>query len=287
MSKRFDIALKHLLETYPNDWLKLLGIEAKGPVKAIDADMATVSPAADKVFRIPDPNGWLSHLEMQANYKADLPDRLHVGSTLLHRRHRLPVQSVAVLLRPEADGRAMTGVLRKKHPPNRQYLEFHYDVLRVWQLPVESILAGGLGILPLAPLCDDSRPQVRAVVKRMQRRLESETQGKKDASISAAAYVLMGLRYPVDLATELFSGVRAMKESTTYQAILAEGREEGRVEGQVKTLRRVLLDLGEQKFGKPDSKTAKKIESIHEYEKLERLVQRVLNADNWKELLQD
>lgn len=72
-----------------------------------------------------------------------------------------------------------------------------------------------------------------------------------------------------------------MKESVTYQAIL----EEGRAEGQLEAARKLLLDLGEQKFGKPDSKTAKRIKSIHKYKTLERFICRLLDADNWKELL--
>ena len=77
-----------------------------------------------------------------------------------------------------------------------------------------------------------------------------------------------------------------MKESVTYQAIVAEGRAEGREEG-LTAVRKILLHQGEEKFGKPDRKTVKRIESIHDYEQLERLAQRVLHADNWKELLQE
>jgi len=38
----------------------------------------------------------------------------------------------------------------------------------------------------------------------------------------------MGLRYLEELASQLLEGVRNMHESTTYEAILREGREEGR-----------------------------------------------------------
>jgi hypothetical protein len=39
----------------------------------------------------------------------------------------------------------------------------------------------------------------------------------------------MGLRYPTELITRLLEGVQTMKESTTYQAILQEGRIEGKI----------------------------------------------------------
>lgn len=284
MAKPFDVTLKHLLDKYPQDWLQLLGIDHPGPVKAIDADLATVSAAADKVFRL---LGWLLHLELQSSYKSQLPDRMHLGNTVLHRRHKLPVQSVAVLLRPEADGRAMTGVLRKRLPAGKQYLEFQYDVLRVWQLPVETILEGGLGILPLAPLANTQPSQLPAVIKKMKRRLENEVAQDEDASIWTATYVLMGLKYSSVLAAELLRGVRAMKDSVTYQAIVAEGLAEGRAEGEVRAARELLLDLGERKLGKPDRKTTKAIAAIKRYEPLKRLLERLLDVDTWRELLRN
>jgi predicted transposase YdaD len=288
MAKPFDVTLKHLMDKYPKDWLGLLGIDPEGPVKSIDADVSTVSLSADKVYRIA--NKWLLHWEMQSSYMGLLPDRLHLGNTVLHHRHKLPVQSVAVLLRPEADGRAMTGVLHKRHPTGRQYLEFHYDVVRVWQLPLESILVGGLGILPLAPLVDASQPQLPAVVKKMKRRLENEATPDEDASIWTATYVLMGLRYSRQFAAELLRGVRTMKDSVTYQAIveegLAEGRAEGRAEG-LKAMREVLFEMGTKRFGKPDRKTAKLIDSIDELGQLKRLTERILDADDWKDLLRE
>lgn len=156
MDKPFDTTLKHLLEKYPQDWLKLLGIDVKGPVKSLDADMATVSAAADKVLQVKDKRDWLAYLEVQSSYKRNVPDRLLLGNTVLYHRHKLPVRSVAVLLRPEADGPAMTGIVHRRCPPDFQYLDFRYDVVRIWRLPLEPLLSAGLGTLPLALLSDES-----------------------------------------------------------------------------------------------------------------------------------
>lgn len=79
-----------------------------------------------------------------------------------------------------------------------------------------------------------------------------------------------------------------MKDSVTYQAIveegLAEGRAEGRAEG-LKAMREVLLEMGTSQFGKPDRKTAKLIDSIDELGQLKRLTERILDVEDWKELL--
>ncbi len=42
-----------------------------------------------------------------------------------------------------------------------------YRVIRVWQLPVEQLLASGVGTLPLAPISDMSEARVPVVFRRM------------------------------------------------------------------------------------------------------------------------
>ena len=57
-----------------------------------------------------------------------------------------------------------------------------------------------------------------------------------------------------------------MKESSTYQAILEEGRTEGRTEGQTEgalaEAKKVLRLLGDDAFGAPDERTAATIEGL-------------------------
>ena len=84
-----------------------------------------------------------------------------------------------------------------------------------------------------------------------------------------------------------------MKESSTYQAILEEGKVEGMAEGlamgmtegRAKEARSLLLLLGTKRFGAPDTRTQAAIEAIRSVERLERLVARVLEAESWEELL--
>jgi hypothetical protein len=78
---------------------------------------------------------------------------LGVPSEAAARRHGLRVRSVLVLLRPEADGPAVTCNVRHVLPEDDDYyLDFRYHVVRIWEVPAEQLLAGGLGILPLAPI---------------------------------------------------------------------------------------------------------------------------------------
>jgi Domain of unknown function (DUF4351) len=76
-----------------------------------------------------------------------------------------------------------------------------------------------------------------------------------------------------------------MRDSTTYQAILKEGFQEGREE----EARRLLLRQGTRKFGKPDAAIIAAIEAIHDIDRLESLTDRVVDATagDWNDLLRD
>ena len=128
----------------------------------IDADLATVAAATDKVVRVGrGRNRWLLLVEMLASYKEHIPERTHFHSTLLAHRHGLPVRSVIVLLRPEADGPAMTGIYEHACPGDEPYLTFRYRVVRIWQLSPEELMQGGPGLLPLAPVANVRRRSCR------------------------------------------------------------------------------------------------------------------------------
>jgi len=80
-----------------------------------------------------------------------------------------------------------------------------------------------------------------------------------------------------------------MKESTTYQAILREGRAEGKAEGKAEGMaeeaKRILLLLGRKRFGPPKAAIKAEIETITDPDRLDQLVDRVLEAKNWAELI--
>jgi predicted transposase YdaD len=97
----------------------------------------------------------------------------------------------------------------------------------------------------------------------------------------------MGLRYPPEVAEQLLRGVREMRESSTYQAILTEGREEGRMEGRVVEAQTILLQMGQKRSGPPDPRVQTAIEAIGSREHLERLSLRLLDVSSWDELMAD
>lgn len=290
MAKPYDATLKSLLEDAPQDWPILAGI-ADPQVTVIDSDIATISGAADKVLRLEGPRPWIMHFEFQSGPDATLPARCNLYSAAMENRHMLPVQTVVVLLSPRAQLSSITGTYEvKRHHVAAPYRVFRYQVIRVWELPVESLLHGGLGQLALAPISAVQKSELPGVIDVMKERAARERDRARRGRWWTAVNILMGLRYNRAIVDQLLAGVMEMEESVTYQAIVAKGEAKGEAKGMAKgardELRKVLLRQGADKFGEPAPDwAAAALAQMDDLEQLEALATKVLHAKSWKELL--
>src|SRR5262245_3392236 len=116
MAGPFDDALKHLTELSPQDWVVRGGWPA-APATVIDADIATLSGATDKVIHVTGSPDWLLAVDFQAGHDtaAKLPDLLLYNSALF-KRHGLLVRSLLVVLHPGADSPRLTGFYERGFP---------------------------------------------------------------------------------------------------------------------------------------------------------------------------
>src|SRR5205807_939628 len=161
---------------------------------------------------------------------------------------------------PQADSPQWNGLLQRGLPGEPPRGTLCYDVIRVWELPVEPLLAGGVGTLPLAPISAVAEGDVRSVVRRVKERLSGPKAPRRARDVLAAAYVLLGLRYSEAFADSIYEEVVGMEESSTYRAIVRRGR--------VEEARNMLLLFGEPKFGPPDDEARATLERITEVEEL-------------------
>lgn len=273
-ARPFDATLKHLVEFDPQAWLGYLGLPTDAPAEVIDADLSMVLAEADKVIRVGGERPLLLHIEFQAGRDPDLGERLLQYNVLLRRRHRLPVQSTALLLRPSADSPDLNGLVRLEWTDGTPYLEFRHQVVRVWEQPVERVLGGALATLPLAPLADVSVAELPEVLSRMSDRLRAEASPAEAAELLAATYWLIGARYSRAAARVLEAIMPILEEdSWTYQDTLA------------REARRFLLRLAVRRFGPPNARARAALEAIDDPDRLEQLGERVLEVGGWDELL--
>ncbi len=198
-------------------------------------------------------------------------------NAFLEDRHKLLVRSVIVLLAPSANLANLTGTYERHFAGEPPYLRFMYQVIRVWQLPVGTLLSGGLGTLPLAPISAVTRAEVPVVIEHMKERLRERRWQSHAKELWTAAYILLGMRYDRAFAKHLLRGVMAMEESTTYQAILEEGA--------LREAREALLCLGQKRFQTIPAAVKRSIAAITDLERLRELRLRVLDVASWQELL--
>jgi predicted transposase YdaD len=281
----FDTTLKALVQAYPADWIAFLGLSPAGPVEVVDANLATVTAEVDKVMQVGGAEPWLVHLEFQSSYDPTIDQRMHRYNALLDGDRHLPVESILVLLRARADGRAVTGEYRRALPGRDAYLTFSYEVRRLWREPVRELLDGALGTLPLAPLGATTLDSLPGVLSAMDQRFAEEAPLAEANRLRVVTYTLLGLQYPPTVADQLMPGIRNMRDSSTYMAIVEEGLVRGRVEGRVEEARELLLTLGEQRFGAPDQRIRATLDAIGDHDRLHALVTRLLDVASWDELL--
>jgi predicted transposase YdaD len=253
-------------------------------LKVIDADVSTIGPSADKVIQVIAPQPYIAHLEFQSGADAELDARMLLYNVLLRWRHKLPVRSVVILLRPQAESRGTTGSVVEVLDADAK-LEFRYRVVRLWQQSVDGVMAGGLGTLPLAPIAAVKKADLPRVVEEMRERFEREAAPAEIADAWAATLILMGLRYSLQVGHQLLKGVRNMKESVTYQAIIEEGEAQGIAKGEIMEARSLLLRLGRRRFGPPPATVTQMIDGIRDLSRLEAIAEQIVDASGWDDLI--
>jgi predicted transposase YdaD len=152
----------------------------------------------------------------------------------------------------------------------------------------------------LAPVSRVEAEKVPDVLVAISERLISETSAEQAATLWVATKVMMGLRYSSEKVEEMVRGVSAMilgirgiEESSVYQDIfakglvegLAEGRAEGFVEGRIDEARQAVLQLGRKKLGQPNEGVRTRIAAIADVDRLNFLLERILEVASWDELL--
>src|SRR5207302_261632 len=89
---------------------------------------------------------WLSIFRPARTRSRNFPICCCINSALF-KRHGLRVRSLLVLLPRGADSRQLTGLYERGFADEPFDVALRYRCVRVWQLPAEMWLSGGLGLL--------------------------------------------------------------------------------------------------------------------------------------------
>jgi len=286
MGMTFDATLKDLGRDCPRGVLAEFDRLPTLPVLVMNVDLSTVTKAADLVLGLGNPLEEIVHIEFQSSAAAWKHADLLAYNSLLFDHHHVPVHTILVLLRPQALHPNNDGQVSYSPRPGRGRMLFEYEVVRLWERPAERLLAGELGLAPLAILGE--LPQgtaledgLAAVVQRLVDRLKHEAQPEQSIKLLTTALLLAGLRVSRDVALKVFRGVPMLEESDTYLMILEQGEERG----EERATRRHIQLVGEERLGAADEKIREQLAKIADPERLERMLRRALTAANWQEIL--
>lgn len=279
----FDATVKDLAKVNPRGLLTAFASAPPNmPVALLNVDLSTVTTSADVVFGIGDPLQEVIHLDFQASASATKHADILVYNSLLHRNYLVPVHSIVILLRSKAAHPNLNGTVAYASRRPRGKMDFGYEVVRLWERPVEDLLTMDIATLALAPLGrlpkgSNLATGLAGIVNKVIERLRNEAPPEKIRRLLTAAFVLTGLRVPRQTANHLFQGVRAMRESDTFMAIIEEG--------ELKEAKKMLLRLGQKSLGAPDESVTTVLEGITKLERVELMMERIGDVESWQQLL--
>lgn len=283
MSLPFDATLKDLAGEFPRDFLATFDGAAPEDIALLNVDLSTVTTSADLIIGIGKPVREIVHIDFQSSAAATKHADVIAYNVLLFRHYLVPVHSIVLLLRPSAAHSALNGTVAYSPRPGRGKMDFGYEVVSLWNRPAEALVAGALGVVPLAvlgrlPENMDLPSAMTGIAEQVIERLEREAAPATVRKLLTAAYILSGLRLRRDRLRPIFErGIRTMRDSDTYMAIIDEGREE--------QIKKDILQLARQRFGQGDSTIPTRLEGITDLDRLERIHSRLLVATSWQDLL--
>ena len=220
-----DNLCKHLAETYPDSfaaWLLGTPIDDLGSVEVIKTELGAEPIRADFVALV---RGAAKILHVEFQLTVPPPNATPLGLRMLdywvrlHRKYRLPLHQVLVLIKPTSV--PTPGV----YEADRTRHEF--DVVRLWELDPAPLLANE-ALLPLAVLARaEDRTGLLSTVADRVRRIEPQA---RRSEISSIVQILAGLVANREVIRTMF-GENILKESVVYQEIIEEGLREGRATG--------------------------------------------------------
>jgi predicted transposase YdaD len=183
---------------------------------------------------------------------------------------------------PDRSKGATAGTGYGKSSSGNLEITLRYVPVCLWQMSARSALdLNRASLLPFVPLMQAAAADLELGA----RRLAEVTEAREQQELSLHFLLLGGLRYNRDDLLELLGRksmipIEQLKESSFYQYILEEGRQEGHQAGVRDTLRRQL----EQRFGSLPEWASKRLEAANE-ETLEKWSTRVLNAVSLEDTL--
>jgi hypothetical protein len=128
--ERYDVTAKELVWQDPATFLRSVGINLRIRVDILDSDNTTMTTARDMVLQVDEE--YIVTVEIQCRYDAGLERTLGYRQVALDHRYGLPVLTLVVLFRKEANLPTLTGIWERRLPDGAVVSRYNYRVVRLW-----------------------------------------------------------------------------------------------------------------------------------------------------------
>jgi len=276
----FDATLKDIATAYPADYGAAFdGTNRK--LRILNVDLSTISAATDVAYGFGDPLEEILDINFQSGPDVHLSGRTELYRAVLHHRYHVPVRTLIVLLRPEADHAHLSG--KHAYGPATNGVQCGYEVVRLWEQPPEIFLRAGIGLLPLATLCKlpenvTTEQAIAEIVRAIDARLTSEVSEADRLRILTGAFKLSGMRLKKASLINIYGVYGMIKQTNAWEEMMYEG--------SLRQAKQMILRFAGKKLGPPPADAKERLFQIEDVERLERIGENILAASSWEELLE-
>ena len=251
---KYDTISKHLIQTYPKDFIRLtLGRDDIQVLDILDTEQTTTRHA-DSLIRVHIAGKeTLIHHEFQTADDPSMPLRMAGYIIRAIEQHNLPIYSSVIYLRRSA-GRRDPGHFIQEISGRDVLIE--YSVIRLSEIEGQEVIdRGHAGLFPFVPLMQ--RPAGTNSEVWLRHCVHATDALPLDESIKVDILdnlmILSGLGYEAETISRILlqEGLMdaIMRESTFAQYIMKQGIEQGIERGQRKSTLEGLIDVLEIRFG--------------------------------------
>jgi len=189
-SARFDRVFKSLAEADPRGLLHLIGalpLDQPAEIEPVDREVGIPALRVDHLFKVRSQNReWMVHFEVQARYRGDEPDRMGWYGTSVVLKHRIPLQSVLILMSKKHSPRRTPG--RKRLVFDSIEIRARFTVVCLWKIKARLALeADRPNLLPWVALLDATHEELEEAVGKIER--------LGDEKLAVQCSILGSLRY--------------------------------------------------------------------------------------------
>jgi hypothetical protein len=237
------------------------------------------------------------HVEAQASARPHYTRRMFLYFSDIFKEHQVDIYPIALFtfdepFREEPDRFTMTF-------PGLRVLDFAFHGVQLnrldWRKFARSRNPAAIALMAKMRIAPEDRWRVKLECLRLlaKRRLDpARTQlisGFIDSYLKLTASELQAFQaaiesLPVRERKATVPLTISWKEEGLQQG-LQQGRAEGELAGRTNATRALVLKVGEQRFGALDAATARRMEAIQNLDQLEALVDRLVTATSWIDLL--